>query len=69
MRTPRLGERLVALIVLATLLFSPPLILSFDRLSSGGLSWLPLYVFAAWGAVIGLAAWLIERRHDDQGEP
>lgn len=68
MKTPRLGERLVVLILLAALLFSPPFILSFDRISSGGLSWLPLYIFIAWGVVIGLAAWLMESRHDDQGE-
>ncbi|GGY07020.1 hypothetical protein GCM10007160_38120 [Litchfieldella qijiaojingensis] len=67
MKTPRLGERLVALIVLAVLLFSPPLILPFDRATNGGLSWLPLYLFLAWGVVIALAAWLMEHRHDDQG--
>lgn len=67
MKTPRLGERLVALIVLTALLFSPPLILLFDRTTDAGLSWLPLYLFIAWAAMIALAAWLMEHRHDDQG--
>ncbi|MBE0488150.1 MAG: hypothetical protein IBX53_03645 [Halomonas sp.] len=61
MNTPRLGERLVALVLLATLLFTPPLVLVFDR-PAGGPSWLPLYLFLAWGVVIALAAWLLEQR-------
>ncbi|QJQ94252.1 MULTISPECIES: hypothetical protein [Halomonadaceae] len=65
MKTPRLGERLVALIVLAALLFSPPLILVIDRPGATGLSWLALYLFVAWAAIIALAAWLMEHRHDD----
>lgn len=65
MTTPRLKERLIALIVLATLLFSPPLLLVADRPADAGLSWLPLYLFLAWGAVIALAAWLMERRHEE----
>ncbi len=64
MNTPRLGERLTALVLLATLLFTPPLVLLFDR-PEGGASWLPLYLFVAWAAVIGLAAWLLEHRSGD----
>ncbi|MDR5892879.1 hypothetical protein [Halomonas mongoliensis] len=64
MNTPRLGERLTALVLLATLLFTPPLVLVFDR-PEGGPSWLPLYLFVAWGVVIGLAAWLLEHRSND----
>ncbi|MDX1464286.1 MAG: hypothetical protein R3215_01120 [Halomonas sp.] len=65
MNTPRRKERLVALIVLAALLFSPPLVL-IAASSAGGISWLVPYVFLAWGAVIGLMAWLMERR-DEEG--
>ena len=61
MKIPRLGERLVALVLLATLLFTPPLVQVFDR-PADGLSWLPLYLFVAWGTVIALAAWLLEQR-------
>ncbi|QOR39158.1 hypothetical protein HNO52_12000 [Billgrantia diversa] len=57
--------RLVALIGLAALLFSPPLVLIFDRPSSTGLSWLPLYLFVAWLVVIALAAWLMEHRQEE----
>lgn len=64
MNTPRLGERLTALVLLATLLFTPPLVLVFDR-PAGGPSWLPLYLFVVWGGVIGLAAWLLEHRSGD----
>ncbi|WP_027961454.1 hypothetical protein [Halomonas halodenitrificans] len=55
---PRRRERLLALIVLAALLFTPPLVLVSDRALA--ISWLPLYLFIAWGLVIGLAAWLME---------
>lgn len=55
---PRRRERLLALIVLAALLFTPPLVLVPDRARS--LSWLPVYLFLAWGLVIVLAAWLME---------
>nr|WP_111415349.1 hypothetical protein [Halomonas lactosivorans] len=57
--------RLVALIGLAALLFSPPLVLVFDRPPAAGLSWLPFYLFVAWLLVIGLAAWLMEHRQED----
>ncbi|RAR61505.1 MULTISPECIES: hypothetical protein [Halomonadaceae] len=60
MMAPRRTERLVALVILAALLFTPPLILLVDR-PVGGLSWLAAYLFAAWALVIGLAAWLLER--------
>lgn len=55
-------ERLIALFALAILLFSPPLIIMVDRLTCLSMSWLPLYLFIAWGAVIGLTAWLMEQR-------
>ncbi|MGM0703552.1 hypothetical protein [Halomonas faecis] len=59
--------RLIALTTLAALLFSPPLVVIFDTGSSGdGPSWLPLYLFLAWALVIGLAAWLMERREEER---
>lgn len=62
----RFRERLVALIVLALLLFSPPMLLVADRVpEAGGLSWLSLYLFLAWAAVIALAAWLMEGKHTE----
>jgi hypothetical protein len=65
MNAPRQKERLVALIVLAVALFSSPLLLLVDTPSRAGLSRLPLYIFIAWAAVIGLAAWLMERRQEE----
>ncbi|CAM3404571.1 hypothetical protein HALO32_03227 [Halomonas lysinitropha] len=64
MNTPRLKERLVALIVLAALLFTPPLLLIAEGASAGP-GWLVVYLFLAWGAVIALMAWLMERRHKE----
>lgn len=57
--------RLIGLTLLALLLFLPPLLLLFDRPSPLGFSLLPLYIFIAWLAVIGLAAWLLERDHEN----
>ncbi|GHC36485.1 hypothetical protein [Aidingimonas halophila] len=60
-------ERLVALIGLAILLFSPPLILIFDRYAPSGITSLSFYLFVAWGLVIALTAWLMEYpSHDEQ---
>ncbi|GEN26853.1 hypothetical protein HVA01_04990 [Halovibrio variabilis] len=56
------AERLMALVAIAFLLFCPPLIIVVDRLPSFNIGWLPLYLFCAWATVIGLAAWLMERR-------
>ncbi|WP_163559509.1 hypothetical protein [Halomonas sp. NO4] len=66
MTEPRRRARLIALTALAALLFSPPLVVIFDRPSEAGPSWLPLYLFLAWGLVIGLAAWLMESREEER---
>lgn len=63
MMNPRRRERLLGLTALATLLFTPPLLLMADRIQ-GGL-WLPVYLFVVWGIVIGLAAWLLEGHAED----
>tara|TARA_R110000850_G_scaffold33890_1_gene92005 strand:- start:189 stop:428 length:240 start_codon:yes stop_codon:yes gene_type:complete len=60
----RQTERLMALVVVALLLFCPPLIIVVDRLPSFNVGWLPLYLFCAWAVVIGLTAWLMEYRAD-----
>ncbi|SEM18312.1 hypothetical protein [Halomonas caseinilytica] len=61
MNAPRRKERLVALIALATTLFTPPLLLIADRLEGG----LPLYLFLAWGIVIAMMACLMEDRRGE----
>lgn len=57
----RMQERLAALIIVAALLFSPPLLLVVDRLPSVTGVWLVVYLFGAWMGIIGLTAWLMER--------
>lgn len=66
MTAPNRQARLIALVMLAALLFSPPLVVIVDRPPSTGLSWLPLYLFTVWTVVIGLAAWLLEHRHKER---
>jgi hypothetical protein len=58
----RHNERLTALIVIAVVVFSPPLLLVVDRIPSATGVWLVVYLFSAWAGVIGLAAWLMETR-------
>nr|WP_043512376.1 hypothetical protein [Halomonas sp. BC04] len=65
MSPSRLKERLIALIVVATVLFLPPLVMVVDRPPEDGPSWLPLYIFVTWTLVIILAAWLLEQRSGD----
>jgi hypothetical protein len=64
MKASTTRARLIGLTLLALLLFLPPLLLLFDRPGSAGLSILPIYIFIAWLAVIGLAAWILERDHE-----
>ncbi|PRY65713.1 hypothetical protein B0H98_102242 [Vreelandella songnenensis] len=59
--TPRHRERLLALTILALILFCPPLLLVVDRLPALGIGWLPAYLLAAWALIIGLTTWLMER--------
>ncbi|KAA0014531.1 hypothetical protein F0A17_02470 [Billgrantia pellis] len=58
--------RLVALVALAALLFSPPLVVIFDRGPDRAISWLPFYLFVAWLLTIVLTAWLVERGQGDE---
>lgn len=54
----RRNERLIALMLLMVVLFSPPLLIAVDRLP--GWASLTLYLFIAWASIIGLTAWLME---------
>ncbi|MGS2743417.1 hypothetical protein ACU6TU_07465 [Halomonas sp. LS-001] len=55
----RRNERLIALILLAIVLFSPPLLMAVDRLP--GWASLAFYLLLAWATLIALTAWLMER--------
>ncbi len=59
----RRSERLVALFVIAFLLFNYPLLSLFagDTLVFG-IPLLYLYLFVAWGIVIALTGWILGRR-------
>jgi hypothetical protein len=60
-----LSGRLVALTLLALVLFSPPLLLLFDRPTEGGISTLPLVIYLVWAGLIMLAALILERPDAD----
>ena len=63
----RLRERLIALFLLGTALFSPPLLFLFDKpIRVIGLPILYLYLFLAWGMLIALVA-LAGKRDGDSG--
>jgi hypothetical protein len=62
MNDERATSRLVAIFVLGFLLFAPPLISVFDRNTRViGVPLLWLYLFLAWGLVIGLIAVTVRR--------
>jgi hypothetical protein len=57
------GERLVAAFLCGGVLFNYPLLSLFDRrVDLFGIPLIYVYVFAAWAGLIGLMAWIIERR-------
>jgi hypothetical protein len=56
----RKGPRLAAIFVLGVLLFNYPLLAVFDRPERVfGIPLLYAYLFAAWGLLIALAAWVV----------
>ena len=59
------GQRLAAVFLLGCVLFNYPLIALFNKPAK--LFDIPLlyfYIFAVWVLLIGLMAWVIERRKD-----
>ena len=68
MRSGLRVERLVALFILAWLLFHPP-ILNLFAVKATVLGWpvLYIYVLAAWAVVIALTALIVSRRDDAPG--
>ena len=58
----RKGQRLAALFALGVSLFNYPLVAVFDRPAMVlGIPLLYAYLFVAWAALIGLAAWAVRR--------
>ncbi|MCC6531948.1 MAG: hypothetical protein IT531_05315 [Burkholderiales bacterium] len=63
MRKPGIDQqRLIATFILGGVLFNYPILSLFNTSSSLlGIPVLYVYVFLAWGFVIGLVAWIAER--------
>ncbi|EWY38735.1 hypothetical protein N825_11205 [Skermanella stibiiresistens SB22] len=65
------GDRLIALFLLALVLFNPPLLAAFGAPATlFGWPSLPIYIFGVWLAIIALIALAMERKGrdgDDRG--
>lgn len=61
MHDPR-RQRQFAAFLLGILLVNFPALAVVDRITLGGMPATPLYLFLAWAAMIGLAAWALARR-------
>ncbi len=61
----KLQSRLVALTLLGLALFSPPLLLLFDRPGAWSISTLPVIIYLVWALLILLAAVTLERPDAD----
>lgn len=60
MKPPARSARLISLTLMAVLLFTPPLLLLFDRPNALGFSILPIYLFSVWILLLIAAAWIME---------
>lgn len=61
--TERKGQRMIALCMLGCVLFNFPVLALFNV--AGTLSGVPIlyaYIFLAWGLLIALMGWVVERR-------
>ncbi len=57
------GQRLVAIVLLGCVLFNYPVLSLFSKPAAWlGIPLLYLYLFAVWAFLIGLTAYVIERR-------
>lgn len=57
------GQRLVVIVLLGCVLFNYPVLSLFSKPGAWlGIPVLYLYVFGAWALLVGLAAYVIERR-------
>jgi hypothetical protein len=66
LRSSRASELLIALFLLGTLVFAPPLLIIFNKpVRIFGIPALYFYLFAVWAALIALVALAVERWHAD----
>ncbi|MBI3453052.1 MAG: hypothetical protein HY057_09575 [Rhodospirillales bacterium] len=69
MGNSQIGDRLIALFLLGVFAFSPPLLAIFSvEARVFGIPLLFVYLFAAWGGLIGLLALAMGRRGRDDGD-
>ena len=69
LRPSRTRELLIALFLLGGLVFTPPLLIIFNKASRFlGIPVLYFYLFAAWALLIALVAIAVERPHADDGK-
>ena len=64
MREPHINQqKLVALFILGAVLFNYPILSLFNNAGSVlGVPVIYVYIFVAWAGVIGLVAWIVERK-------
>jgi hypothetical protein len=64
MREPTIDQqKLIATFLLGVLLFNYPVLSLFNRAAAVlGIPLIYAYIFLAWGGLIALTAWLVERK-------
>jgi hypothetical protein len=64
MREPNIDQqKLVATFLLGAVLFNYPVLSLFNRAAAAlGIPLIYAYIFLAWGGLIALTAWIVERR-------
>ena len=64
MREPNIDrQKLIATFLLGVLLFNYPVLSLFNRAAAVlGIPLIYAYIFLAWGGLIALTAWLVERK-------
>lgn len=64
MREPDIDQqKLVGIFLLGVVLFNYPVLALFNKAASAlGIPVVYAYIFLAWGALIALTAWIVERR-------
>jgi hypothetical protein len=56
-------QKLVAVFLLGVVLFNYPILSLFNKAGSAlGVPVLYVYIFLAWAGLIGLVAWIVERK-------
>ena len=66
-RSTQIGQRLVGIFLLGCVMFNYPVLFLFNRADELlGIPLLFAYIFGAWALLIGLMAYVIEKRGDSR---